>query len=776
MITTVNSPQPLAGREVLWNVSHPANSAAMYFVFALSLLVCGFGLVQRFRLWAGGRAEGQRSGNWLSRLRTLWHTVAEQRTVRKAKAARFHNYIFYGFLVLLFTTTMVFLDHDLGIPIYRGRFYLAVTVLSDLFGVLLLYGVGRAWHRRYIRRPDQLHSTAADGLALIILAFLVVQGYALEALRIAVTNDPWKYYSPVGFLLSKAFWPLSPQSARVLHFAVWWVHAITVFGTIAVLPYTKFLHILASSANLYFAERGWAKGALRYPGDMDAILEKAADTGDDSLLGIGISTIKDLSWKQRLDLDACTSCGRCQSVCPAYRTGTPLSPKWLILDTRDHMLQLHQRGLLDETGPIGSRALQPLETLDRTLLSRLLLRPRYSQNETPRAANESVQVSARRIGESPSDELGGEVLDENVFWSCTTCRACMEVCPVGIEHIDLISDVRRNLALLQGKIPGEAQPSLRAIETRGNPFGPPEQRLSWSDGLDLKILEPGQSVDVLYWVGCISAYDRRKQKIARAMVEILNRSGISWGMLGKRESCTGDPARRLGDENLFQSSAKKNIATLKDVKFKRLVANCPHCMNTFRNEYPQLGAEQWTVLHHSELLEELIRTGRLKLREGSTDAITFHDPCYLGRHNGQYDAPREVLYAIGGRPKREPGAGTGSDPAGAASGFVPDAPGGSHDRPLEGAQGGPTGIVEMPTNRRTGTCCGAGGGHFWMDLKLGGRINADRAIEAAETGAKTIATACPFCLHMLEDGLKLTSRDEAIGVRDIAELVVEHLS
>ena len=645
---------------------------------------------------------------------------------------------------------MVFLDNDLGIPIYRGQFYLAITVLSDLFGLGLLLGVVRAWHRRYIEKPDLLHTSSADGLALFVLALLVVQGFLLEALRIHVTLDPWKYYSPVGFALSKVFWPLAPNASRVLHFVLWWFHTITVFAVIAVLPYTKFLHILASSANLYFQEDGKPKGSLRYPGDLDALLEKVGETGDESLLSIGVSTVNDLSWKKRLELDACTSCGRCQDVCPAYNSGKPLSPKWLILDARDHMLGLQASGKFDgETSP------SPMSVLDRSLLSSLLLRSRKETDKSARAKNPLVQNSARNVGLSVEEEFAGGVMDENVFWTCTTCRACMEVCPVGIEHVDLITDVRRNMAILNGKIPSEAQGSLRAIENRGNPFGPPEARVSWSDGLSVNILEPGAEVEVLYWVGCISAYDRRKQKIARAMVELLNRSGLSWGMLGNRESCSGDPARRLGEENLFQSSAKKNIETLKSIRFQKIVANCPHCFNTLKNEYQALEGGTLTVVHHTQLLKELLESGRLKIKENAglldeNGGLTYHDPCYLGRYNDTYEAPRDVLYRIGGvkRP----------------------------DEFSEKSSSGAPQIHEMASHREKGMCCGAGGGHFWMDLKIGERVNVRRIAEAEQTGAKTIATACPFCLHMLEDGLKLRAREEDIGVRDIAELVAENLS
>jgi len=725
-----------AHREILWNVGSLANVLLFYALFALSSLLCGFGLYRRALLWLGGVPDKTRLNDWNRRFDQLWRNVLKQESVRRDKdAGPFHNLIVSGFVVLLFTTTMVFLDHDLGLEIYRGQFYLVVTVLSDLFGLLLLAGVAKAFHRRYIQRPNRLHSTRADALILITLALLVVQGFLLEGLRIHVTTDPWRHFSFVGHGVSLLFWPISKSAAALLHFIVWWFHSITVFVFIACLPYTKFFHILASSANLFFRQLHRPKGALRHPGDIEKLLEEEGEN-----FRIGVTSLGDLSWKQRLDLDSCTSCGRCQEVCPAYNSGKVLSPKWLILDSRDHMLSLHAKNLLHETA-----SGDPLSSLDSSLLNELLLDHDYSTTDVPknhqtllRAKSPAVQTAARAVGRSGEEKFGGEVMDENVFWSCTTCRACMEVCPVGIEHVDFIVDVRRSMALMEGSIPNEAQNSLRAIETRGNPFGPAESRANWTEGLNVPIVPENGSVDVLYWVGCVSAYDKRKQKIARSLASILNASGMSWGILGNREHCTGDPARRLGEENLFQSSAKKNIETLRSITFKTVIANCPHCFNTLKNEYSQIGAiaesKSARVIHHTEFIRELVRENKLRLSPTFSETMTFHDPCYLGRYNDIYDEPRELLVQIGSGELRE-----------------------------------------MRDSGEKGLCCGAGGGHFWMDLKAGERVNVLRTNQAAETGAELIATGCPFCMQMMEDGVKLTNREESLKVRDIAELVAEAL-
>jgi Fe-S oxidoreductase/nitrate reductase gamma subunit len=727
----------LAHREILWNVQSSANIVLMYSVFTLSVLVCAWGFWKRLELWSAGKPANERLGDWGTRLKILCTDVLGQRRVIRERHARvFHSLIVWGFMVLLFTTTMVFLDHDLGIDIYRGRFYLAVTILSDLFGLGLLIGVLHALYVRYLKQPDKLHSTLADSLMLVFLGLMVVQGFLLEGLRIQATNDPWAPFSPVGLAVGKIFWGLSPLALRVLHFLIWWFHSLTVFAFIALLPYTKFLHIFTSSANLYFREVKRPKGALPHPGDIEKLMEAAMEKDGD--FSIGISTLADLSWKDRLSLDACTSCGRCQEVCPAYNSGKMLSPKWLILDTRAHMHALQvKKGLASDS---------PLDRLDAELLDAFTLKPQpYGESgaEFHRADNALVQGSVGAIGRALDQSLAGDVMDADVFWACTTCRACMEACPVGIEHIDYIVEARRGMALMQGTLPSEAQPALKAIETRGNPFGPAESRQDWSEGLSVRILAPGEKVDVLYWVGCISAFDKRKQQIARAMVQILNASGVDWGMLGNRECCTGDPARRLGEENIFQQSAKQNISTLHSVTFNRIVANCPHCFNSIKNEYPQVaagmddstaGKAQFKIIHHTQFIKELLDANKLQLDCLLSEKITFHDPCYLGRHNDSYEEPRDVLVSIGSRP-----------------------------------------LVEMKDSKKMGMCCGAGGGHYWFDMKVGERINTLRVDQAVETGATTIATGCPFCLQMLEDGSKIRQVDDTIRVRDVAELVAEAL-
>ncbi len=728
-----------ASREIMWNVSHVSNTIIMYALLLLSLIIGFNGVFRQFELWKSGKPAPEHTGNYLQRFKDifLWgflqHGVVKEKSIAVA-----HTLVYIGFLALLFTTTMVFIDHDLGLlwdgfKIYDGKFYLGVTIMSDVLGLGLILGCAMIAKRRYFDLTDKLHNRVADYFFLITLVLLCVQGFLIEGLRIHATNDPWAAYSPVGFLVAKFFWFLSEPATRWVHFGLWWFHTITVFIVIAITPYTKFFHIIASSVNLYFRSNQRPKGSLKNIGDLQKLMEEATDD-----FNLGTDTIKDYNWKQLMDLDACTSCGRCQDVCPAYSSGKPLSPKWLILDTRNHALALNAN---DQLAP--SLVPKFFRNIDKFLTTEFFLKSsgvREAEGKLVasgdyRGANVAVQSSLWSLGQSADQSISGSVMDPNVFWSCTTCYACVTACPVGINHVDQIMSNRRNMVMMKGEIPSEAQASLRMLESQGNPYGAAEDRSKWYNDLDLPIVKAGDEVDYLYWVGCVSAFDPRKQKIARSLVKIMQTAGLSFGILGNAEGCTGDPARRLGDENLFQTLAKSNIETLKSVKFKNIVANCPHCFNTIKNEYPQFGnlgeGREPNIIHHSKLIKQLLAEEKIKLDPNAT-SYTFHDPCYLGRYNDEYDAPREVV-----------------------------------------AKSSKLKVLEMEQSREKGKCCGAGGGHFWMDLKQGERINVQRVNQAEATGAEKIATGCPFCLQMMEDGVKINS--SKMEVQDLAEIIAERL-
>lgn len=725
----------IPSREIYWNVGTGLTPILMYLTMTIALVVLANGLWRRWALIASGQPAPEFLGNWLSRFQHafVW-AVFQKGVIKKRFVAWLHTLIYFGFLVLLFTTTMVLIHHDLGIQIYQGNFYLVVTFFSDIFGFGILIGCVMAIIRRYLKKPDLIHNRLADNLMLIFLVVLIFQGFLLEGLRIQATNDPWRSYSPIGDLFALSLSSLSEPIIRSLHTFIWWFHTLTVFTWLALIPYTKFYHLISSPLNLFFRNSARPKGALPHPGDLEKMMEDADN------FKIGLGNIKDYSWKQLLELDACTSCGRCQDACPAYNSGKSLSPKWLILDSRNHALSLQAQGKLTP-----SKLPQALQKMDNFLLNALYLKSSgfdqktngYEASGTFRANNELTQKSALKLGDNVDDRIAGDVIDPNVFWSCTTCMACVEACPVGINHVEQIVGNRRNMALMQGEIPAEAQKTLRALENRQNPYGPQEDRIKWLKDMQVKILNPGDEVEYLYWVGCVTAFDARKQKIAQAVVTLMQRAGLSFGILGTAEGCTGDPARRLGEENLFQTLAKMNIETLKSVKFKYLVANCPHCFNTIKNEYPQIGnlgeGQQPEIIHHSRLIRQLIKQGKFTFKEANA-TFTFHDPCYLGRYNREFEAPREAVQAV------------------------------------PGIQ-----LVEMEKSREDGYCCGAGGGHFWMDLKVGERVNVQRVTQAKETKAEHIATGCPFCMHMLEDGLKLTGNEE-MKVKDISEIVLDNLS
>ena len=430
-------------------------------------------------------------------------------------------------------------------------------------------------------------------------------------------------------------------------------------------------HVWLSPLNVFFRSLR-PKGSLSY---LD--IEKAES--------YGASKIENFTWKQLLDLDACTRCGRCQDNCPAYLSEKPLSPKKVILDLRTHLYDAYRL-------------------------------PFYKKPPESRC------------------DIISEVITEDVIWSCTTCRACQETCPIYVEHIDKIIDMRRSLVLEQAKIPETGEAALKCIETRGHSCrGTTSTRTDWSEGLDIKLLSDDSNVDILYWVGCAAALEDRNTKVAKAMAKILKASGMNFGILGLEESCCGEPARRLGNEYLFQMQALKNIELLKNYNAKKIVTACPHCFNTIKNEYPQFGGE-FEVIHHSQFIAELLYQGKIKTTAPRKGKFTYHDSCYLGRHNDIYNQPRQVLQHV--------------------SQFK---------------------LVEIARSRQNGFCCGGGGGRFWMEERIGKRISEMRIEQVMDTGANVVASACPYCLQMFEDAIKAKEAEEKLKAQDIAELIASSL-
>jgi Fe-S oxidoreductase/nitrate reductase gamma subunit len=655
-------------REIYWNIS------AVWVMYALlvpTLLISGYGFYLRYRLWRLGKPE-QRFDHTVQRLKQLLvYAFGQRRVLKNAFAGLFHTLIFFGFAILFIGTLVVVIHEDFGFHIMQGNFYLLFQSLAlDLFGLLSILGALIALYHRYLLRPQRLHNKWQDANILVLLLAILLTGFLIEGLRIVATADPWANWSPVGLATGKLVSALlSSEALRSLHLFLWWFHLLLVFGFIAWIPYSKLLHIFTSPANIYFRSLE-AKGGMLKP-----INTETAES-------FGVKSIDQMTWKDLLDLDACTECGRCQDACPAFSTGKPLSPKSFILDLRH---------ILDGNG------------------SRPVIRGMQGASEDP---------------------LIGRVISEETLWSCTTCMACMEACPVFIEHVPKIVDMRRHLVMEEGRFPDTMQRALRSLEARGHPYpGASASRIDWYQGLDVKILSDSEPADYLYWVGCSTALNPRNQKTARAFVRLLQRAGVDFAILGQEERCSGDPARRIGNEYLFETLARRNIELLESRKVRKIITTCPHCFNTLQNEYRQFGA-RFEVFHHSQILAEFINDGRLRPAAGLDQQVTFHDPCYLGRYNDAYEEPREVLAAI------------------------PSAR-----------------VIEMAQSREKSFCCGAGGGLMWSEEPSDKRVNSKRVGQALESGANILAVACPFCMTMLEDGVKARTGGQELKVMDIAELV-----
>lgn len=659
-----------ATRQIYWNVTQPW---LMYLLLAPTAAIGAYGMYRHVIRWRQGLPL-DRFDRPAERIRLLLaQALTQKRTGSDGYVGVFHRLIFYGFLVLIAATTVVAFDADLGMHIMRGRFYLYFqSFVVDVFGALVLLGILMAAGRRWLARSRKLvYSQEAAGI-LAALFVIIVSGFLLEGWRIAVTEDPWASWSPIGNLtavLSRQV--MSVAAMQSAHAVLWWFHLVLCFAFLAWLPYTKMLHALTGPLNIYTANLEPMGACLK-----TVDFEKAAS--------LGVNSPKAFTWKDLLDLDACTECGRCTDQCPANRVGKELSPRDLILQLRG------------------------------------LLRSRPSRNGKP----ECEAAAPALIGASCA-------LSAERLWECTTCGACVEACPVFIEQMPKIVDMRRFLVMEQAEFPDALQEAITSLESRGHPFrGTQATRLTWAEGLDIPEVGECGDFEVLLWVGCSSALVERNQKIVRATAQLLRAAGVKFAILGREEKCCGDPARRVGNEFLFENLAQGNIEILNRHQVKKVVTPCPHCFNTLKNEYPRLGGH-FEVFHHSEYLARLLEAGQLARPSAAlAEAVVYHDPCYLGRHNGTYRAPRQVLQAA-------------VSPA----------------------------LVEMERCQGTSFCCGGGGGMSFVEEPAGQRVNQERALQALATGAATVAVACPFCLAMMEDGINARKGDRKVQIEDIAEIL-----
>jgi len=588
-----------------------------------------------------------------------------------------HATIFWGFCILTLGTIEFF-----GTGVTEA-FYLpllsntpAYLILQDAFSLGVIAAIAYAMFRRLVTKPRRLTLSIEGLFILLMILGLMVTDLAADASRIVLAPAPSDHWQFAGRALASVLAGLPRGAVEALFQVAWWSHAVLLLGFLVYLPYSKHLHVMAAPFNVFFGPQT-PKG--RFP---TADLENAES--------FGVGTIAEFTWKDLFDLYNCTECGRCTSGCPANISGKELDPKWLILNLREH-LQEGGQGLISKAGNGG--------------------------NET---AHEVPMV-------------GGAIKD-NVLWACTTCRWCVDACPVFIEHVPKIVDMRRWLVLTESRFPAELQPTFRNLETNGNPFQLSWQtRTDWAKDLGVKVMSDVNEAEYLYWVGCYGSFDERNKKVARAFVKLLQSAGVDFAILGNEEKCTGEPARRLGHEYLYQTLAQGNIETLKRYRFQTIVTACPHCFNTIRNEYPDFDG-RFKVIHHSELLDELVASGRLRVTRNRSERITYHDACNLGRYNDVYEEPRRVLASTS-----------------------------------RGA------LLEMSLNRKKGFCCGGGGGRAWMEENEGRRVSQVRVEQAMEVKPDILASACPFCLTMFEDGVKSKEVADKIKTRDIAEVLAESL-
>ena len=658
-------------RETFWNIPHWAE-IGQYVLAFLTVAVFTWGVIRRIRRWRMGQPalRSERFGKRVGRF--IAHAVAQLRTAEEGYPGIMHLMIFWGMVMLLVGTILATIDWDVTRLFFRFQFlinglYLVYELVLDVFGLFVLVGLGMAAYRRYLIRPARLQAIPSgyraweDGYVLWMLALIVVSGYLVEGLRIAVVRPSWAAWSPVGNAVASALTSLADPTSQAVHLAIWIIHGAAAFGFIASLPFTKLFHIVAAPLNILIG-----------PFQPEGALAPARTHS-----GPGVQAWQDFTWKQILDIEACVRCGRCQDRCPAFASGMPLSPRDLMIKLERHLWE-------------------------------------------------------RGNGRS----LHGDVVTAEELWSCSACRACVRTCPVFADQLGAIVDLRRHL-VVEGTMDTRVQEALANLARYGNSFGQSERaRAKWTQPFEAKIKDARREpVEYLWYLGDYASYSATLADLSRATVEVFRAAGLDFGILYDAERNAGNDARRVGEEGLFEMLREKNEATLAKCDFKAVVTTDPHTYNTLKNEYPSLTGNGREVLHATELLDRLITSGKLRPSKRLGYRVTYHDPCYLGRHNGVYDAPRRVIEATGCE------------------------------------------LVEMPRNRERALCCGAGGGRIWMEEgKVRERPSESRIREAvALEGAEVLAVACPKDVTMYQDALKTTGHAERLKVRDVVELVREAL-
>lgn len=666
-------------------MEHHATAVALFGVsgtvwFAVVTVAAIAGVIASLRRKWQVLLRGRREvsvGSWGKRVwGVLVWAIGQKRMFSEPVAGIMHALIFWGFLVFALRSLSLVLEGLTGgweLPLLHTPVGSAYLLTKDIFIVLVLAGVAIAAWRRLVTRPERLEYSADAWVILGLIAGLMVTDALADGARIAAgAPGPWGW-TPVSALVGSWMKGFGGDALHAVYAWSWWAHMAGLFAFANYLPFSKHFHVYTSLPNVLLRPLE-PEGRLQ-PMDLENVGEGTT---------LGAQKITDLTWKQLLDLHTCTECGRCTVVCPTTITHKPLIPRELTEHLRNHL----------------------------------------------------NQASGEILGQEgkPSRELAGDVIDPDVIWACTSCRWCEQSCPLFISYVDRIVDMRRHLVLEKAEFPEEAEIAFRGMEVNGNPWQlPAEQRADWAKGLGVPVAGEGAEFDVLFWVGCAGAYDEAGQKTSRALTKLLDAAGVRYAILGIEETCTGDSARRLGNEYLFQTLAAANVETLNRYNVKKIVTNCPHCLNTLLHEYRDFGGS-YEVVHGAQLVAQLLAEGRLSLTREVKQVLTFHDPCYLGRTNGEYEAPRQVLSAI--------------------PGLV---------------------VKEAELSREKAMCCGAGGGRMWLEEKLGERINQTRVRQLQSCGAQDVAVACPFCAVMIGNGQQELGQEQARTV-DVLVLAAQALA
>lgn len=640
--------------------------------------------------------------------------VAEEGPLHRT--SKHHLFIFWGFLVITIATVDIIVSGifpGVSLRLLPAFLYTPIYVAIDVMNLVVLTMVVWALLRRTLVRPKLIPMSLDAGLILGSIGSLMITHFLYHGYHIAgelTAGHAAPAALPISSWLAKGLVPLSAAHAARGAAYGYWLHVLILFTFLNYLPYSKHIHLLGALPNIFLRNRSAQRMDL-----------PKLNLEDETQWGVG--KFEQFSWKSLLDTYACTECARCSNYCLAYTTGKNLSPMQLVHDIRYEMLD--HVGYADQLVKLNKELAQ-LQA--------------YAQSHGFDDAHPHPDVVELRklIAETTAardamPKLTGGRIAEDTLWACTTCGACQEVCPVFIEHPKKIIQMRQNLVLEQEKTPGELQRTFRNMERQSNPWGiGADQRMDWAKGLNVPTIEDNPDPEYILWVGCAGAFDSRIVKQTRAMIDVLNAAAVDYAVLGHQEGCTGDPARRAGNEMLFQMLAEQNVETLKSVGAKKVITSCPHCLHTLKNDYPQFGGD-FEVVHHTQLISHLFEQQQLKTTKSNLESVTYHDSCYLGRWNREFDAPRNVLNAVG---------------AGE--------------------------IRELTRNKQHGFCCGAGGGRMFME-EHGERVNFNRADEIIAADVKTVAVGCPFCNIMLTDGMKQRNVEDKVNVLDLAEIVAENL-